>query len=345
MPRLSLQEREQAIGRLNAGQLPRIIANDFNCSARTIQLLRERYNSTGSTDDRPRSGRPHVTTPRQDRAIVRQHKQNRFATASTTARNTIGIHRRPISRQTVGRRLRRIGLKCRRPYKGPILTVRHRLQRFEWARQHRHWRYQHWRKILFSDESRYCLSTADGRARVYRFQGERYDDNCVMERDPFGGPSIMVWGAIGLGKKIGPVVFQNIGPGQGNGVTAVRYIDQCLRPYILPYFLRHQNHKFQQDNARPHTARATQQYLQQNNIPVISWPPYSADLNPIEHLWDEIQRKLNEEQPYPSTSAELGAAFSRVWANIPRSFINRLIHSMYRRCCAVIRAKGGHTSY
>ena len=52
-----------------------------------------------------------------------------------------------------------------------------------------------------------------------------------MERNAWGGPNIMVWGGIGLNMKLGPVIFQNLGPGRGNGVTAARYIDDVLRPH------------------------------------------------------------------------------------------------------------------
>jgi transposase len=55
--------------------------------------------------------------------------------------------------------------------------------------------------------------------------------------------------------------------------------------------------------------RATRDFLQQNNVNVMNWPALSPDLNPIEHLWDEIQRQLNEEQPSPTTAAELSVAF------------------------------------
>jgi transposase len=53
----------------------------------------------------------------------------------------------------------------------------------------------------------------------------------------------------------------------------------------------------------------------------MNWPALSPDLNPIEHLWDEIQRWLNEEQSSLTTAAELSISFQRVWAGIPIAFI------------------------
>ena len=82
-----------------------------------------------------------------------------------------------------------------------------------------------------------------------------------METDPWGGPSIMVWGGIGLNSKLGTVVFQNLGPGRGNGVTTTRYRNQVLTHHVVPHLNRHPNKGFKQDNARAHTARVTRDYL------------------------------------------------------------------------------------
>jgi hypothetical protein len=118
-----------------------------------------------------------------------------------------------------------------------------------------------WRNILFTDESRFCVSHCDGRVRVWRRRNERYADQNVLEVNAWGGPSIMIWGGISINQLVGPVVFQNIGPGRGNGVTAQRYVDQVLRPTVLPHFQQHVNMTLQQDNARPHTARVSMDFL------------------------------------------------------------------------------------
>ena len=166
-----------------------------------------------------------------------------------------------------------------------------------------------------------------------------------MERNVWGGPSIMVWGGIGLNVKPSPVLFQNHGSWRGNGVTAASYIDQVLRPHVVPHFARHQNKTFQQDNTRAHIARATRDSLQQNNVNIINWPASSPDLNPIEYMWDDIQRRLNDDQPSPTTATELSVAFQRIWARIPVAVINRLINFIYRGCAAVINPCSGHTCY
>ena len=80
---------------------------------------------------------------------------------------------------------------------------------------------------FFTDESRFTLYRADGRRRVYRRRGERFADACVVERDRFGGGSVMVWGGIVHGIKSQLIIVA------GN-MTAVRYRDEILRPVDPP---------------------------------------------------------------------------------------------------------------
>ena len=111
--------------------------------------------------------------------------RNRHLTATETALNTVGTHNRQISPKTVGSRLREIGLRARRPYVGLPLTQARRLRRMAWLTAHapRLFPMRQWRRVLFTDESRFTLYRADGRRRVYRRRGERFADACVVERD------------------------------------------------------------------------------------------------------------------------------------------------------------------
>ena len=97
-----------------------------------------------------------------------------------------------MSDQTIRNRLREAGLRPRRSVIGPMLTHLHRRQRRRWCTTLRRWDLANWRRIWFSDESRYLLQRHDGRQRVYRRKNERYAPNCVRQVDHFGGWSVMM---------------------------------------------------------------------------------------------------------------------------------------------------------
>ena len=80
-----------------------------------------------------------------------------------------------VSTQTIWNRLHKRGLRGRRPYKGIILTANHARARLNWVTAHRRWIINEWNKVLFTDESRFCVSYSDGRAYVWHAKGERFD--------------------------------------------------------------------------------------------------------------------------------------------------------------------------
>ena len=78
-------------------------------------------------------------------------------------------------------------------------------------------------------------------------------------------------------------------PIHGN-VSAARFRDEITQSHLLPD-IDVQGEMFQQDNDRPDTAHLTIDYLQNQNIAVLPWPSKSTDLNPIEHIWDELDQR------------------------------------------------------
>ena len=147
----------------------------------------------------------------------------------------------------------------------------------------------------------------------------------------------MVWGGISHGLKSQLVVID------GN-LTAARQRDEILRPHVIPFLQQH-NLTLQQDNARPHVARIYQVFLVNNNVQTFDWPPYSPDLSPIEHLWDQLDRQVRQRQPAPATRAQLTRALVEEWNNIPIRWINAVMNSRTRRIRVMTRANGGHTRY
>ena len=227
MPRLNQNQRIQALTMLARGDNVSNVSRAFGCHRNAIIRLRQRFQQTGGVADRRRPGRPRVTNPRTDRFITLTHLRRRFQTATSSARQY------GISKQTVLRRLRqaRRPIRPRRSYVGQVLTARHRAALLQWAQRHFPWGRQQWARVLFSDESRFNLSHQDGGIRFFR-RRERFADNCLIERDRFGGGSVMVWGGVMGRRKTNLIVVQ------GN-LNDQDYINQIVQPEAVPFLQRH----------------------------------------------------------------------------------------------------------
>ncbi|GFV64103.1 transposable element Tcb2 transposase [Trichonephila clavipes] len=129
------------------------------------------------------SGRPRGTTPADDRYIVLQARRNRRQTAGEIARHTTQATGRPISRFTVARRLFGGGLFARRPVRCVPLTPAHRRRRSLWCREHQNWRDNEWGRVLFTDESRFSLSSDSHCILIWRERGSRNHPSNIIERD------------------------------------------------------------------------------------------------------------------------------------------------------------------
>jgi len=297
-----------------------------------------RYLDTNSFQRRSGSGRPRCTTDNDDRFIVLNSLRDRHRTAVQIRNNLRDIQHECIHWHC-SEKISGTKSVFRKPAAVPLLTRRHRVTRLNFAREHRDWTYADWSKVLFSDESRFCLYSPDGRERIYRRSGERFADCTVSQRHSYNGGGVMIWAGISANAHTDLHFFDR-------NMNADVYVEEVLIPYVVPYapFIG-ENFLFMQDNARPHIARRVLNFLDEVGINRLDWPANSPDLNPIEHLWDNLGRKVRNHAPAPQTLRELQRVFGNEWNTITQDEIKGPIRSIPDRINEVIRARGGHTHY
>lgn len=131
------------------------IAREVKCSRCAVQYTLKRFKETGSHQNRFKSGRKHLITPREDRLLIRQSLQDRKKSSSEIAAAFSNVEGKLLSASTVRRRLLKAGLKGCKPRKKPWLSEKNRKARLEWALKHKNWTVEDWSNVLWSDESNF----------------------------------------------------------------------------------------------------------------------------------------------------------------------------------------------
>ena len=176
---------------------------------------------------------------------------------------------------------------------------------------------------------------------------DRYDQENVQHKYS-KVPAWMFHRTIINGKK-GPTHFWEKEVGTMNSTKYDRYILSSIQEFFELH--SEEGFFFMQDNAPSHRSRETTENLRRRRIPNVKFPPYSLDLNLIEHVWDWMKDWIQERYWQACYNvakiplSKLRRIIQEAWEAVPNEYIETLYKSQWRRCQAVIDANGGPTKY
>ncbi|KAI1518219.1 Transposase [Pyrenophora tritici-repentis] len=357
-PHLTPQERTRIIAKHEAGASLAELATEFSRSKSTIHDTIKRYSLHQTTSDLPRSGRPPRLSSHTKKIIYRKARAASKIEYSELAKEGVVVNAdrttsKPPSRRTLYRVLKGEGLTNHRCKKRPKLNRGHAAKRLQFARQYRQFAWGR-RTLKFSDECLVQKGSGANQEWCFRFPWEKWKPEMILEYGTSRKPAQMVWASIwlderGRARRSNLVIMERDSDAPRGGYSAQSYIE-ALKKGLLPHYRRSQ--LFMQDGAGIHRSRAVAAFLQDHHINTIAWPPYSPDLNPIEHLWWALKRRMYKHYPQYNNLSQAEEEWDRFcealkecWRSIPSKLIKRLIMSMPRRLDACRRARGWQTKY
>lgn len=338
MKRISEDIKNSIIDLIDQGISSRQIARQLGVGSTTVDKVKSTHRPN---KEKPKGGRPEKLTRTDKRHLVRLATSLDNATATRLAGELGESTSLTASPQTVRNALKQAGLKSAVKVKRPLLAPRHIRARLEFAKKYLSWTKIDWRRVVFSDETKVNRLGSDGRQWVWKKPGASLKSQHVQGTVKFGGGSLMLWGCM-TARGVGFAC--RIDGGMDSALYCQILGDEFLQ--TLEYYgLEKDQIVFQQDNDPKHTSAMAKRWFADNGIEVLDWPPQSPDLNPIEHLWWHLKKRLNSYENEPASIHELWGRAEKEWNDIPVAECVKLIDSMVGRVAAVFKAGGGYTDY
>ncbi|EXX50494.1 hypothetical protein RirG_270280 [Rhizophagus irregularis DAOM 197198w] len=326
----------------NCGHSSRTIAKQLGCGKTTVNDILKRLRETHSLTPKKQTGRPPLlNSPAQQKlkSFIKENNENRRLCSKKIATTWTVQTKQPISRNTIRRNLKKVGLTACVPRRKPAMTEAHCQARLEWAYEHENWTERKWKRVLFSDESTFTQFQQGRQGMVWREPGEELNPDCISVTVKHS-PSKMFWRCFSW-SGLGPIVPLN---GSVTGQMHAQVINDFVVLTLHTHFPQG-NGIFQEDNAAPHCSRVATAARENAGIVTLDWPAQSPDINPIENIWAEMKMMIRRRSPPPSSISVLMEYVTDAWNDIPPEYYRKLIKSMPRRVDAVISANGNKINY
>ena len=349
-PELTPYQRGQISGAKTAGSTPTEISREYELPYSTITSTLKVQDQRTEGASLPRPGRHVCYTPSEERKVLRHVRANpRQTYAELIEACGLSCHK-----NTVKAILRKHGIQNWIAKRRPYLTPAHAAQRLAWALKFKGRNAEEWGMIMWSDECSVEKGTGQRREWSFRTPSQKWHPEMVQTYSAGKTMKIMVWGCFWDTGRSNLYIMDRDFESKKHGYSANSYIE-VLDAEVEP---QHTNlepgYEFMQDNASIHTAYKVRDWFADHGITqLMNWPPYSPDLNPIEHVWHELKCMVNEMFPELLTDKSkseharqrLESCLQAAWDCLPQSLFDNLYQSMPDRIEAVIQAKGWHTKY
>ncbi len=159
----------------------------------------------------------------------------------------------------------------------PLLKQKHRPKHLTWAKEKKNWTVAQWSKVLFSNESKFCISFGNQGPRVWRKSGEAQNPCCLKSSVKFP-QSVMIWAAMSSAG-VGPLCFSEVHSQRSHlpGHFIALHASFCWQALWSCWF---------HFPAGP--AKGTKSWFNDHGVTVLDWPANSPDLNPIEQCFPNL---------------------------------------------------------